>query len=63
MVAKLKEANIGVMLDMVLNHCSTEHEWFQKALAGDEKYQKYFYLLPAKADGSFLRFFFYEQSQ
>lgn len=52
MVAKLKEANIGVMLDMVLNHCSTEHEWFQKALAGDEKYQKYFYLRPAKADGS-----------
>lgn len=51
-VAKLKEANIGVMLDMVLNHCSTEHEWFQKALAGDEKYQKYFYLRPAKADGS-----------
>ncbi|AOO73352.1 alpha,alpha-phosphotrehalase [Ligilactobacillus salivarius] len=52
MVAKLKEANIGVMLDMVLNHCSTEHEWFQKALAGNEKYQKYFYLRPAKADGS-----------
>ncbi|MGY6767193.1 alpha,alpha-phosphotrehalase [Ligilactobacillus salivarius] len=52
MVAKLKEANIGVMLDMVLNHCSTEHEWFQKALAGDEKYQKYFYLRPTKADGS-----------
>ena len=52
MVAKLKEANIGVMLDMVLNHCSTEHEWFQKALAGDEKYQKYFYLRPAKEDGS-----------
>ncbi|MGK4165341.1 alpha,alpha-phosphotrehalase [Ligilactobacillus salivarius] len=52
MVAKLKEANIGVMLDMVLNHCSTEHEWFQKALAGDEKYQKYFYLRPAKADSS-----------
>ena len=52
MVAKLKETNIGVMLDMVLNHCSTEHEWFQKALAGDEKYQKYFYLRPAKEDGS-----------
>lgn len=52
MVAKLKEANIGVMLDMVLNHCSTEHKWFQKALAGDEKYQKYFYLRPAKEDGS-----------
>lgn len=52
LVAKLKAVNIEVMLDMVLNHCSTEHEWFKKALAGDEKYQKYFYLRPAKADGS-----------
>lgn len=52
LVAKLKEINVGVMLDMVLNHCSTEHEWFQKALSGDEKYQKFFYLRPAKEDGS-----------
>ncbi|KRL84743.1 alpha,alpha-phosphotrehalase [Ligilactobacillus apodemi] len=52
LVAKLKAVNIEVMLDMVLNHCSTEHEWFKKALTGDEKYQKYFYLRPAKADGS-----------
>lgn len=52
LVAKLKEIGIDVMLDMVLNHCSTEHEWFKKALAGDEKYQKYFYLRPKKADGS-----------
>lgn len=52
LVAKLKEVKIDVMLDMVLNHCSTEHEWFQKALAGEEKYQKYFYLRPKKADGS-----------
>ncbi|WP_233195612.1 alpha,alpha-phosphotrehalase [Corynebacterium sp. 13CS0277] len=42
LIAGLKEHNIGVMLDMVLNHVSTEHEWFQKALAGDEKYQDYF---------------------
>lgn len=52
LVAKLKEVKIDVMLDMVLNHCSTEHEWFKRALAGEEKYQKYFYLRPAKADGS-----------
>lgn len=52
LVAKLKENNIGVMLDMVLNHCSTENEWFKKALAGDEKYRKFFYLRKAKADGS-----------
>lgn len=52
LVAKLKEINVGVMLDMVFNHCSTENEWFKKALAGDEKYMKYFYLRPAKEDGS-----------
>ena len=49
LVAKLKEINVGVMLDMVLNHCSTEHEWFQKALAGDKKYQKFFYLRKSEA--------------
>ncbi|MFC3927263.1 alpha,alpha-phosphotrehalase [Streptococcus caprae] len=42
LVAKGKELGIGFMLDMVLNHCSTEHEWFQKALAGDPVYQDYF---------------------
>ncbi len=52
LVAKLKAIGVGVMLDMVFNHCSTEHEWFQKALAGDEKYQKFFYLRPGKSDGS-----------
>lgn len=34
--------NIGLMLDMVFNHTSTEHVWFQKALAGDKKYQDYY---------------------
>lgn len=50
--AKLADIGVGVMLDMVLNHCSTEHEWFKKALAGDEKYRKFFYLRPGKPDGS-----------
>ncbi len=48
----LEERGIGVMLDMVLNHCSTEHEWFRKALSGDEKYRKFFYLREPKKDGS-----------
>lgn len=52
LVAKLKEAGIGVMLDMVFNHCSTAHKWFQRALAGDEYYQKFFYLRDPKSDGS-----------
>ena len=50
--AKLADIGVGVMLDMVLNHCSTEHEWFKMALAGDEKYRRFFYLRPGKPDGS-----------
>ena len=33
---------IGLMLDMVFNHTSTEHAWFQRALAGEKKYQDYY---------------------
>ena len=37
-----EKRGIGLMLDMVFNHTSTEHVWFQKALAREEKYQKYY---------------------
>jgi len=33
---------IEIMLDMVFNHTSSEHEWFKKALAGDETYKNYY---------------------
>lgn len=52
LVSKAKENGMGLMLDMVLNHTSTEHEWFQKALAGEKKYQDYYILREAKEDGS-----------
>jgi len=34
-----------VFVDFVLNHVSDQHEWFQKAIAGDEYYQQFFYTL------------------
>lgn len=40
---------IGLMLDMVFNHTSDQHEWFQKALAGDQKYQAYYLLREPEA--------------
>ena len=43
---------IRLMLDMVFNHTSTEHVWFQKALAGDPVYQDYYIFRPARPDGS-----------
>lgn len=42
MIAEAEKRNIGFMFDMVFNHTSTHHEWFQKALAGDEKYLNYY---------------------
>ncbi len=36
------QRGIGIMLDMVFNHTSTEHEWFKRALAGDKEYQDYY---------------------
>ncbi len=42
LVAEAGKRGIGLMLDMVFNHTSTEHEWFQKALAGDKTYQDYY---------------------
>ncbi|HFI0273362.1 TPA: alpha,alpha-phosphotrehalase [Streptococcus suis] len=50
MVAVGKSYGIEFMLDMVLNHCSTDHEWFQKALAGDEFYQDFFILRDEPTD-------------
>ena len=50
MVRVGKEHKIDFMLDMVLNHCSTEHEWFQKALAGDKHYQDFFFIQDQPTD-------------
>lgn len=52
LVEEAKKCGISLMLDMVLNHTSTEHEWFQKALSGDKKYQDYYILRKAQLDGS-----------
>jgi len=43
-VNKSIKRNIGIMLDMVFNHTSTKHVWFQKALKGEKKYQDYYIL-------------------
>lgn len=52
LIAALTAEGVGVMFDMVLNHVSIEHEWFQRALAGEQEYQDFFYLRPLQEDGS-----------
>ncbi|MBF2517400.1 alpha,alpha-phosphotrehalase [Listeria marthii] len=52
LINEAKKRNIGIMIDLVLNHTSTEHPWFKKALAGDPFYRDFYYFRQAKADGS-----------
>ena len=47
-----KENGLELMFDMVFNHTSTEHQWFQKALAGEKYYQDFYYIREPKEDGS-----------
>lgn len=42
LIAKAEERGMGLMFDMVFNHTSTKHEWFQKALSGDKEYMDYY---------------------
>ena len=40
LLASARERGMGIMLDMVLCHTSVQHEWFQRAMAGEERYQR-----------------------
>ena len=45
LISEAKKRGIGIMMDLVVNHCSDQHPWFQKALADPEgDYAKYFYI-------------------
>ena len=46
-----KKRGIDIMFDMVFNHTSTEHEWFRRALAGEEKYKNYYIWKKGKGPG------------
>lgn len=50
LIAEAKKRNIYLMMDMVFNHVSTEHIWFKKAIAGEEKYLNYFFFKQGKAN-------------
>ncbi|XP_035720486.1 maltase 1-like [Vespa mandarinia] len=42
LVEKSKRLGLKVILDLVPNHTSDKHEWFQKFLAGEKKYKDYY---------------------
>lgn len=50
LVEECKKYGLKIMLDMVLNHTSTEHEWFKKAMSGDKEYQDFYFFQDDKVN-------------
>lgn len=49
LLAEAKKRDMYLIMDLVVNHCSDKHEWFQKALADpDGPYADYFYFRKGK---------------
>ncbi len=42
----LRARGMSLCADLVLNHVAQEHDWAQKARAGNQKYQDYFLMFP-----------------
>jgi len=43
-------AEFRLMVDAVINHCSTQHPWFLGFLQGDQRYRDYFISVPPETD-------------
>ena len=44
LISEAKKRDMYILLDLVVNHCSDEHEWFRKAVANPKgPFAKYFY--------------------
>ena len=49
LLAEAKKRDMHIIMDLVINHCSDKHEWFQKALKDpDGEYADYFYFRKGK---------------
>lgn len=49
LIAEAKKRDMYILMDLVVNHCSDEHEWFRKACEDPEgKYGNFFYLRDKK---------------
>ena len=49
LLAEMKKRGMYLVMDLVVNHCSSEHKWFQEAIRDPEgPYGKYFYFRKGK---------------
>ena len=48
LLSEAKARGISIIMDLVINHTSDEHEWFERAKAGEEKYKDYYVIKKGK---------------
>ncbi|MFJ6079416.1 alpha-amylase family glycosyl hydrolase [Pseudarthrobacter sp. NPDC092419] len=46
LAAELRRNGISLVVDFIFNHTSDEHDWAQKAAAGDPEYSDYYWIFP-----------------
>lgn len=57
----MHERGLKLMMDLVVNHCSSEHEWFKQARSSrDNPYRNYFHWWPAEKGKPAKRFSFFD---
>lgn len=60
LIAEAKKRDISILMDLVANHTSTKHIWFQKALENDPYYRNFYYFkegTDGKEPNNWLSFF------
>ncbi len=51
LIAEAKKRDIRIIMDLVVNHTSDEHEWFQKSRRREKGYEDYYIWKPKREDG------------
>lgn len=46
LASDLRDAGISLVLDFVFNHTADDHDWAQRAQAGDREYREFYYIFP-----------------
>ncbi|MDR1785566.1 MAG: alpha-glucosidase [Spirochaetaceae bacterium] len=53
--AEARKRGIRIIMDLVVNHTSDEHEWFQKSRRGDPEYRDFYIWKPPRGNGKTAR--------
>jgi glycosidase len=52
LLSEAKARGISIIMDLVINHTSDEHEWFERAKAGEQKYKDYYIIKKVRTASS-----------